>query len=87
MVFFQRDLLGRVLQWLTDSAAIIRGEAAAALCSVAEAFGQQWTQDHVLDRVRLTLTLCAARLPLPVLGRLAAGLHAGSVHRVRVAFR
>ena len=52
MVFFQRDLLGRALNWLTDSAAIIRTEAASAICDVARAFGQEWTKDHVLGRVR-----------------------------------
>jgi hypothetical protein len=52
MVFFQRDLLGRTLLWLTDNAAIIRSTAAKALCDIAITFGQEWTKDHVLGRVR-----------------------------------
>ena len=59
MVFFQRDLLGRTLHWLTDSAAIIRKTAAESLCEVAVAFGREWTKDHVLGRVRCCPVLTA----------------------------
>ena len=58
MVFFQRDLLGRTLTWLTDSAAIIRTTAAESLCEVAVAFGNEWTKDHVLGRVRPCYCVC-----------------------------
>ena len=55
IAFFQKELLTRTLAWLTDSAAIIRTTAASAMCEVANKFGEEWTRDHVLQRVRLTL--------------------------------
>lgn len=68
MVFFQRDLLGRTLQWLTDSAAIIRTTAAKALCDIALAFGQEWTKDHVLGRV--CVSRCVLKRNQPVMASL-----------------
>jgi hypothetical protein len=56
MAFFQRDILQRSLQWLVDSAAIIRGAAAHAICGVATRFGPEWTRDFVLDRVRTAIS-------------------------------
>jgi hypothetical protein len=64
MVFFQKELLSRTLAWLTDSAAIIRSTATAAVCEVAVAFGQEWTRDHVLGRVRFALIQCWYRQAL-----------------------